>query len=73
MSVENVKSFYKRLEEDEEFRTKVTKDETLKDVDLGKLIRVASKHGYEFTEADVKKAREEEEDENLEAGDLLGA
>ena len=59
MSVENVKGFYKRLEEDEEFRTEITKDETLKDLDIGKLITVATKHGYEFNEADFQKAKEE--------------
>jgi predicted ribosomally synthesized peptide with nif11-like leader len=59
MSVENVRSFYRRLEEDEEFRTEIAKDETLKDLDMGKLITVATKHGYEFTEADFDKAKEE--------------
>jgi predicted ribosomally synthesized peptide with nif11-like leader len=59
MAVENVKAFYRRLEEDEEFRTEITHDETLKDLDMGKLITVATKHGYEFTEADFEKAKEE--------------
>jgi predicted ribosomally synthesized peptide with nif11-like leader len=59
MSVENVKAFYKRIKEDEEFRTEMGQDETLKDLDIGKLITFARKHGYEFTEADIKKHKEE--------------
>ena len=58
MSVENVKAFYKRIQEDEEFRAEMNQDETLKNLDIAKLITFASKHGYEFTEADIKKHKE---------------
>jgi predicted ribosomally synthesized peptide with nif11-like leader len=58
MSVENVKAFYKRIQEDEEFRAQINQDETLKNLDIAKLITFASKHGYEFTEADIKKHKE---------------
>jgi predicted ribosomally synthesized peptide with nif11-like leader len=70
MSVENVKSFYKRLEEDEEFRAEIAKDETLKDLDIGKLVTVASKDGYEFTETDFEKAKEEYGDTELSEAEL---
>ena len=59
MSIENVKAFYKRIKEDEAFRTEINQDETLKDLDIPELIRFASNHGYEFTEADIKKHKEE--------------
>jgi predicted ribosomally synthesized peptide with nif11-like leader len=70
MSVENVKAFYKRLREDEEFRTEIAQDESLKDVDIGKLITFARTHGYEFTEADVEKHKEEYRKPGLSQADL---
>ena len=70
MSVDNVKSFNKRLEKDEEFRTGVLKDETLKDLDMGKLITVATKHGYEFTETHFEKAKEDYGDSELSKAQL---
>jgi predicted ribosomally synthesized peptide with nif11-like leader len=69
MSVENVKEFYKRLEEDEAFRTEIAKDETLKDITMDKLIAVAGKHGYEFAKADFEMARNELK-EKFESGEL---
>ena len=59
MSVENVKAFYNRMVKDEDFRTQVMKDESLKDMDIGNLVAVAGKHGFEFTEADYEALKKE--------------
>ena len=56
MSVENVKKFYQKLEEDEVFRKEIVNDDTLKDVIMDQVVAVASKHGYAFTKADYATA-----------------
>jgi predicted ribosomally synthesized peptide with nif11-like leader len=56
MSVENVKKFYKRMEEDEAFRTAVANDTTL---NTEEVIAVAARHGYEFTETEYAIAMED--------------
>ena len=72
MSVENVKKFYKRLEEDEAFRTEIANDETLKDVIMDRLIAVAGKHGYEFTETEYAAAMENSELSDSELEKIAG-
>jgi predicted ribosomally synthesized peptide with nif11-like leader len=61
MSVENVKEFYKRMEEDEAFRTEIANDDTLKDTIVDRVVAVAGKHGYEFTETEYAAAMENSE------------
>jgi predicted ribosomally synthesized peptide with nif11-like leader len=59
MSVENVKKFYQRLEEDEAFRTAVANENSLNDAAAEKVVAVAARHGYEFTAADYATAMED--------------
>jgi predicted ribosomally synthesized peptide with nif11-like leader len=61
MSVENVKKFYQRLEEDDAFRVAVANENALNDAVTEKIIAVAGKHGYEFTETEYAAAMENSE------------
>lgn len=65
MSVENVRSFIKRLEEDEAFRTEFMKNSVKDEADFIKYVADA---GYPFTADDMAQVRAESlSDEQLEA------
>jgi predicted ribosomally synthesized peptide with nif11-like leader len=59
MSVENVKAFFKKIEEDESFRKEVLKAPTPKSADekTTRLQKIAADAGFEFTGEDLTKAQ----------------
>ncbi|MGE4267223.1 MAG: Nif11-like leader peptide family RiPP precursor [Deferribacterales bacterium] len=59
MSVEKVKEFFKRLEDDEAFRDDFLKDEKLEKGNYEAICKAASAKGYEFTAEDFNVAKEE--------------
>ncbi|MGE4267225.1 MAG: Nif11-like leader peptide family natural product precursor [Deferribacterales bacterium] len=65
MSVEKVKEFFKRLEDDEAFRDDFLKDETLEKDNYEAICKAAFVKGYEFTLEDFKAAKEEMKDIEL--------
>ncbi|MGE4267231.1 MAG: Nif11-like leader peptide family RiPP precursor [Deferribacterales bacterium] len=65
MSVEKVKEFFKRLEDDEVFRDDFLKDETLEKGNTETIFRAAAALGYEFSADDLKAAKEEMKDIEL--------
>ncbi|MGE4267224.1 MAG: Nif11-like leader peptide family RiPP precursor [Deferribacterales bacterium] len=65
MSVEKVKEFFKRLEDDEAFRDDFLKDEKLEKGNYKAICKAASTKGYEFTAEDFKAAKEEMKDTEL--------
>ncbi|MFC1579491.1 Nif11-like leader peptide family natural product precursor [Thermodesulfobacteriota bacterium] len=61
MSVENVKAFFENAAEDKALQEKL-KDLAKREADLyADLVRIASEAGFEFTTADVRRARIESE------------
>jgi predicted ribosomally synthesized peptide with nif11-like leader len=69
MSVENVKKFYQRMEEDEAFRAAVANENSS---NTEKVIAVAARHGYEFTETDYAAAMENGELSDSELEQIAG-
>ncbi|MGE4267234.1 MAG: Nif11-like leader peptide family natural product precursor [Deferribacterales bacterium] len=65
MSVEKVKEFFKRMEDDEAFRDDFLKDETLEKGNTESVCKAAAARGYEFTADDLKAAKEEMKDTEL--------
>jgi predicted ribosomally synthesized peptide with nif11-like leader len=72
MSVENVREFYQRMEEDEAFRAEIAIDGTLKDTIADRVVAVAARHGYEFTAADYAAAMEDSELSDSELEKIAG-
>ncbi|MGE4267227.1 MAG: Nif11-like leader peptide family natural product precursor [Deferribacterales bacterium] len=72
MSVEKVKEFFKRLEDDEAFRDDFLKDETLEKDNYEAICKAAFVKGYEFTLEDFKAAKEEMKDIELNENQLAG-
>lgn len=69
MSVENVKKFYQKMEEDEAFRTAVANEDSL---NTENVVAVAARHGYEFTAADYAAAMEDNELSDSELEQIAG-
>ncbi|MGE4267230.1 MAG: Nif11-like leader peptide family RiPP precursor [Deferribacterales bacterium] len=65
MSVEKVKEFFKRLEDDEAFRDDFLKDETLEKSNTETIFSAAAARGYKFSADDLKAAKEEMKDTEL--------
>lgn len=59
MSVENVKSFFKRLEEDEAFRDEFAKSGTLEKGNRESILKAAAEAGYGFTADDLEEAKKD--------------
>lgn len=65
MSVENASAFFKKLEEDEAFRTRILKDERLKNATPETILGVAEAEGFPFTLDELKQAQEALKDVEL--------
>lgn len=71
MSVENVKAFFKRLEEDAEFGKEFLDSGFIKD-DVESLIGTAAKLGFSFTKDDLDSVRSAKADGELNEDKLSG-
>ena len=59
MSVENVKAFFKRLEEDEAFRAEFAQNKMLEKGNQESILKAASEAGYPFSSEELKQVKSE--------------
>ncbi|MGE4267237.1 MAG: Nif11-like leader peptide family RiPP precursor [Deferribacterales bacterium] len=70
MSVENVKAFFKRIEEEEDFRNVFLKNEKLEKGNPDSILDAAAQAGYPFTTEDLNQAKEELKNSELSEEEL---
>lgn len=62
MSVENIKSFFKKLEDDENFRNEFLKNGKIEKDKPETILMAASEAGYPFTMEELETAKKEEKE-----------
>jgi len=70
MSVENIKSFFKKLEDDENFRNEFLKNGKIEKDKPETILMAASEAGYPFTMEELETVKNEEKEKELSPEEL---
>jgi len=70
MSADNVRAFFKRIEEDETFRNEFLKSESLDNENKDSYLKIAAAMGYSFTAEELEQTKAEMDNEELSDDEL---